>query len=492
MENRFYNRDFEDFVKRNADQYRMFPSEKVWKNIHHNLHTRRRWYGIGIGMLLLTMGTVTWVMTTSNSKNATIASGSFIAEKSNNTGTRENRSLVIQKETDKKPKAENKFISSAENLQTRIFLNNTSPGNTDTEKDEQTDELENSVAFAEPVIKATEPNIVVPVKPDITASPKQNIAYHKPSLTAKQSLPAVPVETYKEPVASTVVKASAEKTAVIPMPDAENKQAIQTADKKEFLPLTIESVVNSYQYRKPRKRLSWEIFMTPAVTYRKLSENKDFIASAQSRTNNLSYTAFTDINSLVTHKPDMGLQLGATAGYPLFKNVKLTGGLQFNVSKYDIKAYYSPSEVATIALEAGGGVNSVSTSTNYRNFNGTNIDWLRNLYFSASAPIGLEMKLGGNNKTQFSIRGTVQPTYILGNEAYLLSTDYKNYAEIPSLIRKFNVNTGIELFATYSTGRIKWKIGPQARFQAKSSFKATYPVKERLYDFGLKIGVILR
>ena len=46
-------RDFEQFVKQNADQYRMFPSEKVWRGIHTTLHTRRRWYSLGLGLLLL-------------------------------------------------------------------------------------------------------------------------------------------------------------------------------------------------------------------------------------------------------------------------------------------------------------------------------------------------------------------------------------------------------------------------------------------------------
>src|SRR5690349_1373079 len=62
MENSYHNRDFERYLKQNADQYRMFPSEKVWKNIHGALHTRRRWYGIGLALLLLTTAAVTGVM----------------------------------------------------------------------------------------------------------------------------------------------------------------------------------------------------------------------------------------------------------------------------------------------------------------------------------------------------------------------------------------------------------------------------------------------
>src|SRR5438045_7612164 len=92
MENDFNNKDFEQFVKQNADQYRMFPSEKVWKNIHHALHTRRRWYGVGLTALLLTAGIVTWVMLSPSVKNngalaykpAAVSQGSPAVQKNNN------------------------------------------------------------------------------------------------------------------------------------------------------------------------------------------------------------------------------------------------------------------------------------------------------------------------------------------------------------------------------------------------------------------------
>src|SRR5258705_6201164 len=73
MESNFNNRDFEQFVKQNADQYRMFPSEKVWRGIHNTLHTRRRWFGIGLTLLLLTIGTVTWVMVSSPGKDQLVS-----------------------------------------------------------------------------------------------------------------------------------------------------------------------------------------------------------------------------------------------------------------------------------------------------------------------------------------------------------------------------------------------------------------------------------
>jgi hypothetical protein len=148
--------------------------------------------------------------------------------------------------------------------------------------------------------------------------------------------------------------------------------------------LSIESVVNSYQHHRNGKKLSWEVFISPTISYRKLSENKAFINSALANTNTYNYyTSVADINSLVTHKPDIGIQVGFNAGYPLSKSIKILAGLQFNVSKYDIRVSYSTGDVATIALNTGGGANSVSTISNYRNnTNGSKADWLRNFYFS--------------------------------------------------------------------------------------------------------------
>jgi hypothetical protein len=53
------------------------------------------------------------------------------------------------------------------------------------------------------------------------------------------------------------------------------------------------------------------------------------------------------------------------------------------------------------------------------------------------------------------------------------------------------VNTGFELFAGFNTGDLKWRVGPTVRYQAMSSYKKQYPVEERLFDFGFKMGIML-
>jgi len=252
---------------------------------------------------------------------------------------------------------------------------------------------------------------------------------------------------------------------------AEQKANTQTGIKYPANPQTIESVLNSYSRRARNGKFGLQLYFTPTVSYRKLNDN--------------------NIDNVVTHKPDFGFEMGLAAKYKVGRNVKIRGGIQFNVNRYDIKTYNSTTQMATIRLTNRFGFDSVKTVTNYNNFSGYKSNWLENFFFQVSAPIGLELKLKGDDKTQFGIASTIQPTYILGDRAYLISSDYKNYAEVPRLIRRWNVNTSFETFVAYSTGKLKWQVGPQVRYQLLSSYVTKYPVKENLFDYGLKIGVSL-
>jgi hypothetical protein len=233
-------------------------------------------------------------------------------------------------------------------------------------------------------------------------------------------------------------------------------------------PLSIESVVNSY--KPSHKKLSWQTYFTPTVSYRTLSD-------------------VTIKNYGITHKPAFGFQLGTTAKYAIAKNTKLRAGLQLNVNRYEIRTKDSYTQLATIRLNDRNGVDYVRTTTNYNNFTGYKTNWLQNMYVQLSAPVGVEVKLSGNDKTQFGIASTVQPTYLLGDKTYLISDDYKNYVEMPGLVRRWNINTSFETYVGYSTGHINWQVGPQLRYQMLSSYLKKYPVKEHLFDFGLRVGM---
>lgn len=463
MESNFSNREFEQYVKENADQYRMFPSEKVWKNIHGTLHTRRKWYGAGLVLLLLLTGTaVTWVMVSYPvSKNQKMANSPIVTEAKPSVDKPVESPVISDKVLP--------FSNSPATIQkartvapVKNFYNSNSV-------QEQ--------ASAEFTINAPDAGIRNErdkVTMAITAHKTTSI----PPATAN---PVMPFRTY-EP-----------ETAIVDEPATSDKASTEitktSARREQFsYPLIIETVENGPSSKKPNKRLSWQFYITPTISYRKLQENKSF-----ENPNGVSipFASLSDVNKAVTHKPDMGLQVGLSGRYPVTRNVKIRAGLQFNINRYDIKAFAYNPEVATINLSGENGMSSVSAWTPYRNYNGYKSNWLKNFYFSVSAPIGAEVKLFGNKKTNFGVAGTIQPTYIIRDRAYLLSTDYKNYAKVPWLTRHVNISTGFETFVNYSSGKTRWQVGPQVRYQVLSSFTNKYPVKENLFDFGIKVGVTL-
>ncbi len=465
MESNYRNREFEQYIKENADQYRMFPSEKVWKGVHNALHTRRRWYGIGLAFLLVVTGSaVTWVMMSY-------------------------------------PVAKNQPVTSIKATQSPLLQKATAPAATTPETDNKVSPFNNKLAS----IKATpqQSAVVAPLalpailSTDIRSNLLTITPAEQPSIARieRMQLPGlqknIPAATVSNnPFYQSVATAE---EAPVHNGSAEERIEIASSDRPSVrndinYSSNLESVTNAYIPQRIPKKVSWQFFVTPTVSYRKLDENKSFDNSGGS---GFPFASLNDVNKAVTHKPDMGLQIGLSARYPVTRNLKIRGGLQFNLNRYDVKAYAYNPEVATIQLNGTNGNSSVSTWTEYRTYSGYKSDWLKNFYFSVSAPIGAELKLIGNKKTSFGIAGTVQPTYIIKDRAYLISSDYKNYAKVPWLIRHVNLNTGFEAFVNTTTGKTHWQVGPQVRYQVLSSFHNKYPVKENLFDFGMKIGITL-
>ena len=443
MERNFQN-EFERFLKENADQYRLYPSAKVWNGIYASLHTRRKWFGLGIILLLITGSLVTLLITHSSKETAT--------DKIRPVEGRQEASVAT---TTVLPQAD-------------ASVNPVASGRNDgrTNKNGGVDAITSAFVGVSPAISG------------------------RTSWLADETHPLQPIVAHSIPRNEALeVKVTDELTDQT-LPEVGRQTIInQPANLGDASPFnwTIESVVNSFMRK--NKRLTFQVNITPTISYRKLSANKSFPVPAGSAP--ASYAPLYDINSVVTHKPNLGLEFGLTSKYALAKDFRLKGGLQFNINGYDIKAFNSPYQIAKIDLRGSRGVDSIYAFSTHRNFNGYKSSWLHNFYFEISMPLGIEINLAGDDKVQFGIAGTVQPTYVLGDRAYLLSSDYKNYARVPWLIRRWNVNTGLETFVAYSTGKIKWQVGPQVRYQLQSSFIDQYPVKENLFDFGLKVGVSL-
>lgn len=476
MESNFNNRDLERFLKQNADQYRMFPSERIWEGIHSTLHTRRRWYGIALSLLLITTAVVTWVMLLPGNKTLKqVAALTKLPEIKKVTDTRTFLPATGGPTLNNQKEANPSLVTSMDELQRNIFGLN-EPAAADNTLPDQAEAITAANTIAEAIIPSA---LVKPV-------PLQGIVNQPKNITANADyLPS-----------TSVIQPSLITTTNTPAADLNKSADVKidenTSNEDEMkLPVITDRTVKVSTQKSSSKKLSWQLYLTPTVSYRSLTENSAFTSAA--RYNNIvngSPLPFynNDVNNVVNHKPDIGFQLGLRTAYPLSRWFSLTGGIQLSVSKYDIRAYKHTPEIATIALTD----RSVRTVTNYRNTDGYKENWLRNFYFSASLPIGAELKLSDGTRNYFGIAGTLQPTYVLDNRAYLISTDYKNYAEIPSLIRRWNMNTSFEIFSAHTTGKVQWRVGPQVRYQVMSSFTKNYPIKEHLFDFGLKLGVQLK
>jgi len=52
MESNFYSDEFEQLIREKTEQYKMYPSEKVWKGVYGSLHTKKRWFIAGMSVLV--------------------------------------------------------------------------------------------------------------------------------------------------------------------------------------------------------------------------------------------------------------------------------------------------------------------------------------------------------------------------------------------------------------------------------------------------------
>lgn len=458
MERQFYNEDFEKFLKNNANQYRMYPSEKVWKGIYSSLHTRRRWYGIGALALLLMSGVILTIVFTTNN-------------------------------TTEKPQvtsAESSSVASSADLNNRSSI----PVETLT-ADNNKPALKNNTNTSENTIADR-----VQDNPEVIIFPNDETSYEETFISLSNELKKIitPIDQVKTESNSELFDRAAiginTVTTRFAVGTITNDITIKTEPDEELQKnaLAIASQ-NAPVIRTTKKapKLTAQVYFTPTVSYRKLSENKLYTPQQGSGFN---FSQFVNVNNVVEHKPAIGLEFGIESRYAITKNIAAKAGLQFNINRYDIRAYSHPTEFATIALNTGAGRNadSLTALSNYRNFSGYSPNWLENFYFQVSLPVGAQLILMDNKKVQWGVGGSIQPTYLIGDRAYLITSDYKNYVKVPNLMRRWNVNSEFETFVGYSTGRISWQVGPQVRYQHLSSYISKYPVKENLFDFGLKVG----
>jgi hypothetical protein len=430
--------EFEKFLREKSDQYKLYPSDKVWNNIHRSVHSGRKW-----PYIILTLF-------------AFLGSALFVDYETFN--------YVIPGA--KKTTAQQIFNNTASNNTAKIIaLHNNAEDNFS-----NTQNIKKSSTPAAAKVK-TNKTLFAPTHAAITNLQDNSSADIADDNYADYSNIQTSSDKIKNPL-------------VINLPVSKNK----TEDDEEK---KIRKILWAGEAFK-KSRFNWQVSFAPTISYRRLTSGLGQITDVfgGAEYNNVDEDN-TSVNKLVNNKPAIGAEAGVAVTYKLANNFVLKAGLQLNYSRYQVSVYDSKPQEAILALKGhNGAIDSVIRISPYQNYSGVGASWLNNEYMQISMPIGFEWTvLGTHSALKWNIGASAQPVYNFANNVYLLSTDFKHYVQEPSLIKKWNINAGVETFVSYDMGSFKWQVGPQFRYQLTSSYKKQYPIKEYMLDFGFKIGL---
>lgn len=99
MERNFYTDDFERLLKERSDEFRMYPSKRVWHSIYNDLHPGRKWPSVAVSLLLIAALLITGYWNSNNHTTQTITAsnqlpaGSVIADNGTTSGTLQQASV---------------------------------------------------------------------------------------------------------------------------------------------------------------------------------------------------------------------------------------------------------------------------------------------------------------------------------------------------------------------------------------------------------------
>lgn len=468
MEQHFFEDEFEQFLRETTDNHKMYPSDGVWTRIYRHLHTGRRRIAIGGLLLLFLTGALLLVNTRSPLELAkSTTAGGDQAQKDNgdlfpdHSHAASHHSLTVD---DIIAKLRASSLVPPVKLEAPLALAPLNLGNT-----QESYPMEAQL-FA---IKGGNQQ-ELPVSPE--SLPVQE---EQPVATGRESAIVVPLFTDDNYDPSTINKVEAD--PIPSSPEISKEEA-----EKDLMSWGATAQVIKLSQRKPKHKLSYQMYFAPNIGYRTLTEP----SQQQNGTYPLA-VRYMDVNQFVSHQPAIGFELGGGVRYQASKTLAFRTGLQLNLTRYSIQAYSYYPEKTTVALtnEFGFRTDTLVSTSNIRNMGGTDQEQIQNQYLQVAIPLGAELKLFGDNKFQVNLSGALLPSYLLNTDIKMLSSDLTNYVNEPSLLRRWNLASAVEAFISYETNGVRWQVGPQFRYNLLSSYKKQYPIKENLMEYGLKIGI---
>jgi len=549
METKFYTDDFEQLLKEKSDEFRMYPSKRVWHSIYNDLHPGRKWPSIAVSLILI----IALLMVGYWNDNASIPVV-VVAQKTNPdfdiAGNKNKAGNTYTLPADLIPGDINKLsqqdYTSSSQSQNNPVKNNASyntvfaPANAylAVNHRNETEPTGNAIIIlpsaniadrniyaidkaTEALVISNENNLLIT---DAVAATTKSLA--SSNTAARQQLKAaVALLHKKETNKGRTAKDNNDQTAdsdqgIVPdkstglnINDDQNNSLTATGsttvnekngavENEAKLPASTSATGNSavvtesservwiedYAFHNKSKRKNWQdrtaigFYITPSVGYRNLSNNSKYNSTGG------------DANKSVSHAAALNFEAGFNVNYAIAKKIKVTAGIQANYSNYRINAEEISHPVLTTLMllddNSGYPYMNAATSTLANTPGHKASATVHNKTYQLSVPVGLALKLSGSDHLEWYAGATIQPTLVLGGKNYVISADRKNYVSDPSLMRKWNVNTGFETYINYKLSNFTLQAGPQFRYQLLSTYYKKYTVNENLYNIGFKVGIL--
>lgn len=499
MENRFDDNEFEQFLQEETSQHRMYPSDKIWRNIHQEIHPKKSWPALTIfSLLIISALTITTIL--NNHPAQPFQKASIVVEVAANTTAPKKKELVEYQE---------QLINSDITERTFALLKEKA-------KQEELEAYEQIVAAENP-LSATVSNVangeVILYQPSLVSNNKASENIDK-RISANNEKIENEVKKRLPDQSINLLPTSTASTANLGF----GKQSTSTVETAKNNTLTVSMVqgnlVKNHFFKKPvddapayeegygnvpslitkkQSKFEFQVYITPSISYRKLVDDKErnnYMPRTSTTTGPTALNYNVNVNDVVRHTPAMGIEVGLGGMYKLTKSLKLKTGLQFNVRQYYIDGFATSTGLATIAIVSNNKLDTVTQYSSFSNTNGYKESQLDNKLYQVSMPIGLQWDFFQTKHVGFSVGGSIQPTLTLNKNLYIISTDYKFYTDGTPFLRRWNVNSSAELNITYKVGATKWYLGPQVRYQHLPTYTERYPIKEYRLDYGVKIGVV--
>lgn len=542
MDNEFYTDNFEQLLKEQADRFTMQPTKRVWHSIYNDLHPARRWPSIAISCLLVISILLLGYFNTNNNGNQNTSSSlandaGNALDKQAGTGQQNGTDggLVSGNDNTVASVATNGSIVSSSTATTPINSHFTeqnplAPTVNNTNLPRRTSRL-SSVRAIQHKNNQQDPGAKTGqstpgkrnashlyVVPPTAGNDAEQVDNNRP-VSSDNNITTGPAQSQikivagnTETLAPVAAGTKAEDNANNADGDNENneKNVGDTKEKTDLQKATAINYIdrawiddhafhNKSRRNKLKNRLSWQVYITPSITYRTLFENS--IAEGRTTLQSLVTNPFVrqpGIENSVDHKPGPSIELGGAVAYQLAKKWQLKVGAQINYTSYHATANNIQHPITTnIAVNdfTNGSLDIENRSASISNTPGSNNNRLNNYTVQLALPIGFAYKLAGNNDLKFFAGATLQPSFVLVGSSPLLSSDRLFYVENntkqgdASFMRRFNVAMGIETYASFRMGEYTFLAGPQLRYQLLTTNSDKYTIGEKLYNIGLKMGI---